>query len=128
MLILSYIIDTGFCSRESIRENDVTFDWPETVGGGNASFLCPNNATVTRWCGVGGKWQDFDHESCITGQSFDSRYNTLYYAYWSGALQTTAEWQGLKDITVYLRSCVSLKSMFAMAFLTVFKPHLSMMR
>ena len=58
---------TGFCNREIISEDDTRFEWPETIGGANASFLCSNNATVSRQCGVGGKWQDFDREGCITG-------------------------------------------------------------
>lgn len=53
--------DTSFCDREVVRTNATTFDWPETVGGANASFECPNNgAVVTRFCEIGGQWADFD--------------------------------------------------------------------
>ena len=45
-----------------------TFDWPETIGGADASYQCPNNATVTRRCEVRGQWQDFDLTGCATSQ------------------------------------------------------------
>ena len=59
---------TGFCSREIVFDEATKFDWPETIGGANATFQCPNNATVLRCCRIGGIWQDFDHGGCITGQ------------------------------------------------------------
>lgn len=49
-----------------------TFDWPETTGGANASYTCPNNATVTRRCEAGGLWQDFDRAGCVTSQYLTS--------------------------------------------------------
>ena len=68
VLLLYYLIATGFCSREVITTEYTAFDWPETVGGATANFLCPNNNNVTRLCGVGGIWGDFDLEGCFTGQ------------------------------------------------------------
>ena len=67
---IQYIrVATGFCSREILIEEDedVTFDWPETAGGENATFICLNNATVIRCCATGGVWQDFDYGACSTG-------------------------------------------------------------
>ena len=50
-----------------IRTNATTFDWPETVGGVNASFECPNNgAVITRFCEIGGEWMEFDPRGCIS--------------------------------------------------------------
>ena len=56
-----------------------TFDWPETMGGANASYTCPNNATVTRRCEVGGQWQDFDRAGCVTSQYFTSSQMFMLY-------------------------------------------------
>ena len=61
-------IVTGFCSREVVIEDFTTFDWPETLGGTNASFLCQNNNSVTRMCRVGGIWEKFNPEGCNTGK------------------------------------------------------------
>lgn len=61
-------LGTGFCSREIVSATGTTFDWSETKGGTNASYLCPNNATVTRRCEVGGQWQDFDRIGCAPSQ------------------------------------------------------------
>lgn len=61
-------IGTGFCNREIVSAMGTTFDWPETMGGVNASYTCANNATVTRRCEVGGQWQDFDRAGCATSQ------------------------------------------------------------
>ena len=43
-----------------------TFIWPETVGGGEATFVCPfSSATeVLRSCEVGGVWDYFDETAC----------------------------------------------------------------
>ena len=60
---------TGFCNREIITtEKGMQFDWPETVGGTNSTVRCPNGATVTRCCAVGGLWQEFNYDVCITGE------------------------------------------------------------
>ena len=67
LTIVHMHIATGFCSREVVIEDFTTFDWPETLGGTNASFLCQNNNSVTRMCGVGGIWKEFDREGCNTG-------------------------------------------------------------
>lgn len=59
---------TGFCDAESISSDSGTdFVWPETLGGTNATFICPlsrNNDTVYRFCMDGGVWQPFDETSC----------------------------------------------------------------
>lgn len=57
---------TGFCSHETVTIEDTRFEWQETVGGENASFQCPNrlDMVVTRWCEVGGQWEDFDETLC----------------------------------------------------------------
>ena len=61
LLYCSILIDTNFCDREVFRTNATTFDWPETVGGANASFECPNNgAVMTRFCEIGGQWAEFN--------------------------------------------------------------------
>ena len=60
---------TGFCNREIITtEKGMKFDWPETVGGTNSTVRCPNGATVTRCCAVGGLWQEVNYDVCITGE------------------------------------------------------------
>jgi hypothetical protein len=66
IIIYYFIVGTGFCNREVISAIGTTFDWPETVGGANASYVCSNNATVTRQCEVEGLWQDFDRAGCAT--------------------------------------------------------------
>ena len=46
--------------------NSVTFVWPETTSGSNASFTCPNNRlfAVNRFCQEDGQWGDFNDEGC----------------------------------------------------------------
>ena len=55
------------CSYDAKRTKDnVTFIWPETPINSNASFTCPNNPqyNVTRKCGAGGDWKDYDQQGC----------------------------------------------------------------
>ncbi len=67
------IIATGFCDEETnLSESGTTFIWPETQGEQTATFVCPLNRQfqVTRSCGIGGVWDQFDETACgtITGQ------------------------------------------------------------
>ena len=65
---------TGFCDAESIpSESGTTFYWPETWGGETATFICPLSpeSLVTRSCGIGGVWSQFDENACsasVSGQ------------------------------------------------------------
>ena len=69
--------------------NDTTFKWPETNGGSDASFTCPNNPsfTVSRRCIPGGQWGIFDEAGCgVLTQVFrdisassQNVYNNLLY-------------------------------------------------
>ena len=54
------------CAQEEVMSNDIVFQWPETAGGSNASFICPNNRlfTVSRKCFTDGQWGRFDDKGC----------------------------------------------------------------
>ena len=57
------------CEAEIISsESGTTYEWPQTVIGDVATFRCPlvNNhmVIVSRGCGVGGAWGQFDEEAC----------------------------------------------------------------
>ena len=61
--------DTVFsptCAQEEVMSNNIVFKWPQTAGGSNASFICPNNQlfSVSRKCFTGGKWGQFNDEAC----------------------------------------------------------------
>ena len=67
---------TGFCDAQNISvESDTTFYWPETEGGKIATIACPSSQaiSVSRSCGIGGTWSEFDARSCsgISGQLSD---------------------------------------------------------
>ena len=69
---------TGFCEAETIlSESGTTFFWPETRGGQNATFICPSSqqVSVTRSCGAGGVWSQFDENTC--GASISGQLNNL---------------------------------------------------
>lgn len=54
------------CGNEEIFSKGITYDWPATPSGSTVTFTCPNNPTysVSRECGIGGIWQDFDQDAC----------------------------------------------------------------
>ena len=54
------------CAQEEVTTNSTVFKWPDTAGGSNASFICPNNLlfTVSRMCFKDGQWGEFDDKGC----------------------------------------------------------------
>ena len=72
------IIATGFCDEETIvSESGTTFLWPESQVGERAMFVCPLDQliTISRSCGAGGVWGQFDETTC--GSSISGQLNGL---------------------------------------------------
>ena len=60
---------TTACEAEVIRsETGTTYEWPQTAMGDIATFRCPlvdnRMVIVSRGCGAGGVWDQFDEEAC----------------------------------------------------------------
>jgi hypothetical protein len=68
------------CEAEIIRsETGTTYEWPSTAEGGVATFRCPlvenSIEIVSRRCGAGGVWGQFDETAC--GTSISGQLNNL---------------------------------------------------